>query len=93
MTKTSTYAFTFTSYQLAVLAALSAGAETSVEIMEAIEDTVDKFARSRCCTTLAALAENDVIDSSMIGETRFAAIRQGTLVAVTTALAAAGLAS
>lgn len=87
------FVFTFTTYQLAVLAALDMGAETSVEIMELIEEgPIDKFARRRVCEALKTLDACEVLERELIDGTRFASIRPEAADLVQHALEQAGLA-
>lgn len=88
---TTTFTFSFTTYQLKLLAALDMGANTSGEIMELLEETIDKFARRRCCEAIKALAECGVVETIMIGGNRFAAIHPSATRVVAQALRAAGL--
>lgn len=73
-TKTATFSFSFTTYQISLLAALDMGAETSVEIMETLGETIDKFARRRVCEAIVTLTECGLLEAEMIGGTRFASI-------------------
>lgn len=93
MTTTATkFVFTFSTYQLALLAALDMGAETSVEIMEVLGEKVDKFARRRVCEAIATLTKCEILESELIDGTRFASISPAAAGVVDDALRNAGLA-
>jgi len=97
--ETPTYVFTFTAWQLAVLAAIETGCESAAEIREYLDaqtaaDNVEQAGasfRRKTYETIAVLAECGLVRSERVGRYRTVELLEEAASYVRDVLASAGL--